>query len=405
MKRAFSAVKIILLLAGLALIARADLKQSGSVLRIRPSSSELSEVLPEGDLTSFREKPLPHYPGFISEKDSDIRAAALASAEVEPRIKGFADEINTLICVDETGKIRGARIISHRETPYYMKIVMDSGLMEKFSERNIRDGLEDLDAITGATVTSKAIIADVEATAARAAKMLYGLDINYPAGLSITDAFLRPEFIILAIILLLGLSAKYIHFPRRRREAVYVLSIAGIGFYLNTPFALTHLFQFASLKFPGTANVDLAVLGLFVIITTLVAGPLYCGFLCPFGAIQEILYRISPKSWHWNVPAKILSRAREIRYLTLFICVLGFFGAGVSAFSEIEPFSHMFALTKSFAPWLLIVAVLVISLFVRRFWCRFFCPTGACLVMLSSHRKYFKQVEKGLKESEIDPST
>ncbi len=410
MKQVWFYIKLLLLFAGLALIVRADWQAKKTGLRLRPLSSELIEVLPDTDLTAFREKPIPHYPGLITSDESgeqekiSRRAAALQTAQIEPRFKGFVDEINTLICLDETGMICGAKIISHRETPYYMKIIQDSQFLDNILKRNIKDGLEDIDAVTGATITSEAIIADIRAAALSAGRDLYGLELEAPPTPSLRGALARPEFLILVLALALGLCARYFRFPSWRREAVYVFSILTIGFYLNTPFSLVHVFQLASLKWPGTSNPGLLILGIFVLATTIFTGPVYCGYVCPFGAIQDLLYRVSPKAWHWQVSTRLLRVAREMRYLVLFACVLGFFGIGIKAFSEIEPFSHLFAITRSIAPWLLIILVLFLSLFVRRFWCRFFCPTGACLVMLSAHRRFFRHIETGLKSSEIDPA-
>ena len=53
---------------------------------------------------------------------------------------------------------------------------------------------------------------------------------------------------------------------------------------------------------------------------------------------------------------------------------------------------------------LLVTVTLLGSFFIPRFWCRFFCPTGACLILLSSHRKFFRKVEQGIKSSWIDSS-
>ncbi len=402
--KVWSVVKLLLLAAGIALIVRADLAARKSGLRLRPTSSELSDVLADADLTGFQEKPLPHYPGFVTEGGTTLKAAAVNTAQVSPRVKGFVDEVSVLVAVDESGKVLGARILSHRETPYYMKMILDSDLLERIAGRDLRDGFEDIDAVTGATVTAQAIIEDIKTASITAGSELYGLDIDAGGAPGLKSTVSDPKFIALVVTLLLGLTARYLRFPRWRRDAVYVLSIVTIGFYLNTPYSLVHTFQFASLNLPGASNPGLVALAVFILATTLFSGPLYCGYLCPFGGLQDILYRVSPNSWRWQVSSRVLKLAREIRYIILFICVLGFFVLGVGAFSEVEPFSHLFALTGDFAPWLLVAAALVFSMFVKRFWCRFLCPTGACLVMLSAHRRFIRHVRRGLEDSEIDPA-
>jgi polyferredoxin len=88
--------------------------------------------------------------------------------------------------------------------------------------------------------------------------------------------------------------------------------------------------------------------------------------------------------------------------MVLFVAVLGAFGFGIHAFAEVEPFGHLFGRSKNLWAWAFIFSVLFSAVFVKRFWCRFFCPTGTCLIILSSHRRYLRQVERGLAEAGID---
>jgi len=79
-----------------------------------------------------------------------------------------------------------------------------------------------------------------------------------------------------------------------------------------------------------------------------------------------------------------------------------FFGLGIRSASEVEPFFHLFSGKWTFLGITLVLLTLFGSFFIPRFWCRFFCPTGACLILLSSHRKFFKQIEKEVKDSGIE---
>jgi polyferredoxin len=211
----------------------------------------------------------------------------------------------------------------------------------------------------------------------------------------------RGVVLVVAAVLAAALFARFSPWPRRgRREAVWVLSLVGIGLYAMIPYTLVHTFQLLRLDLPGPGNALLALLAGFVIITTIFLGPLWCGYACPFGALQELLARIPLR--RWKVTPRVLRLAREIRYLVLFAAVVGAFGLGVFASAQVEPFGHLFARTRDPWAWAFIAAALTGAIFVRRFWCRFFCPTGACLLILSSHRRYLGPVQRGLDLAGID---
>jgi len=406
MQRALTIFKLLLLLAGLALIARYDWRAGQEALQLDPEPEMLARLLPGSEGAPLMMQPIPHYPGKITEAGRLREAAGIATARIEPKVKGYVDEINVFFVLDEDGMIRGLDVIADRETPYYMDLVKSSGFFEKFIGRNLRQGFGDIDAVTGATITSKAVKADLEAAANTAGEKLFGISIPRVPRVETLGYFRKvreARTIILGLVLLLGLVTRYKKFFQWQREAVFGLSIATIGFWLNTPYCLGHSFQLLALDWPGLGNPRLLLLAGFVIITTIISGPLSCGYLCPFGALQELLYRFVPVR-HWAVSNQVLRYARELRYLVLFLCVAGYFGLGIAAFSEVEPFPHLFSLSKSPLAWLFILVTLAFSLFVKRFWCRFFCPTGACLVLLSSHRKYLKSIARGVADSEIDPA-
>ena len=403
MKKALAIIKFFLLLAGLALIARADWLARQEALPLDPEPEMLARLLPGAEGSPLILKPVPHYPGAVTDAGRVKKAAGLATARLEPTVKGYVDQINIFFVLDEDGMIRGVDLIADRETPYYMQMIRDSGFFEKFIGQSLRQGFKGIDAVSGATISSKAIIADLEAAATSAGDQLFGISVPRAEALGYVRIVREPRTIILCIVLLLGLLTRYKKFFRWQREVVFGLSITTVGFWLNTPYALGHTFQLLSLDFPGSGNPRLLILGGFVVITTLLAGPLFCGYLCPFGGLQELLYRFIPVR-HWNVSGKVLRFARELRYLVLFLCVAGYFGLNVHAFAEAEPYPHLFSLSKSPLAWLFILLTLLFSLFLKRFWCRFFCPTGAGLVLLSAHRKYLKAIARGVEDSEIDPA-
>ncbi len=389
-----------MLFIGLAFIVYVGIKAQGRGLVAEPDLEQLKRIMAgvsEGKLTD----PLSHYPGTVSVGSHEIPAAAFSTLMLEPRVKGYVDEVSLLVVLDRGGIIRGIELLDHRESPYYMGLILNAGFLERFIGLDVSHGFSGIDAVSGASITSQAMLDDIAGASAGIARELYGIQVpavrvpSWGAGLK------DPHVILLIAILVLGLYSRYGRWPKNyRREGVWVISIALLGFYLNAPYSLGHTLQFLSLDLPGPANLGLAILAGFVLISTLLAGPIYCGFICPFGGLQELLYKIVPG--RWKLSPSLTRWAREIRYLVLFSCVVGFFGLGIEAFSEVEPFPHLFSLKADLWAWIFIMTVLGVSSVVPRFWCRFFCPTGACLVLLSSHRKLLRSVDLGLEQSHID---
>jgi len=383
----------VLLAAGMGLIVRWHLVRPEKTLRTKPTIEELKKAFPGDSVPSREESPAPHYKG-----DS---VAGVLTAELPPRIKGYVDQVNMLVVVDADGTIREVKLIDHNETPMYMRRVLDSGLLESLAGRKVKDGFHDIDAVTGASVTARAMIDDVAAASALGADRIYGLDVKVPEAASWVAGLTDRRTLAVLAALAIALYGRFGPWPGKyKREAVWVSSILLIGIYGMTPYTLVHTTQLLKLSLPGPGNALLAALFVFVIGTTLLLGPVWCAHACPFGALQELLWKILDR--RWEVTPAVMRCAREVRYLVLFICTAGVFGLGVRAFSEVEPFTHLFGRSREPAAWAFIAAVLFFSLFVKRFWCRFFCPTGACLVILSSHRKYLRSVRRGLLEAGTD---
>ena len=382
-----------------ALVIFSDWKERRQKLRLLPTQAELESVLPGSLVKDRREQPIPYYPGKVQAEGKTKLAAALLTAELPPRVQGFTDQINILFSLDEDGNILKLRVISQRETPYYFRLVRSAGFLDKISGGNYR-GLSEIKVVSGASISSQAIRDDLKTSSALAMKEIFHQQVSETEAVSLAAVYLQPRFIVLAVVLLLGLCARFFK-SSPLRWLVFAASVAGIGIWLKTPFSLPHIFQLLTLRVPLGSNPYLVMLGGFVILTTIISGPLWCAYLCPYAALQEFLGRLG-KEYRWHPSPQMLKSGRELRWLILFATVLLYFGLGIRSGSEIEPFFHLFSAGWTGIGLTLVGVTLVGSFFVPRFWCRFFCPTGACLILLSSHRKFFRQIEKGIKSSEID---
>ncbi|MDP2064065.1 MAG: 4Fe-4S binding protein [Phaeovulum sp.] len=178
-------------------------------------------------------------------------------------------------------------------------------------------------------------------------------------------------------------------------------TLAFLGWYSNAQLSIVNLMALASSLQSGfdweTFLMDpMAFILWFSVAAALIfwGRGAYCGWLCPFGAMQELTNRLA-KALHipqWTLPWGLHERLWAVKY----IIFLGLFGATLTSldtairYAEVEPFRT--AITLKFArawPYTLYLSVLLfIGLFVERFFCRYLCPLGAALAIPARIRMF-----------------
>ncbi|MXW08222.1 MAG: 4Fe-4S binding protein [Gammaproteobacteria bacterium] len=132
-------------------------------------------------------------------------------------------------------------------------------------------------------------------------------------------------------------------------------------------------------------DIPLLLFVVFTVVTTLLVGRVFCGFLCPFGVLQDFLEKVVPRKFKRELPRALHERLYLVKYVCLAAILLpALAGSRASIFSFFEPFGTVFFLSSSIVLWGIAGGILVASAIVPRFYCRYACPLGAALAVAST---------------------
>lgn len=196
-------------------------------------------------------------------------------------------------------------------------------------------------------------------------------------------------YIDIAILTLaLGLAA-YLVIWRRSRSGIVLLTIFSLiyfGFYRHGCICPIGAIQNTALAIgsPGySLPMIAAVFLLLPILFTLFFGRVFCAAVCPLGAAQDVVLR-KPL----NIPAWLTQPLSLIPWIYLGAAVLFAFTGTAFIICEYDPFVSFFRLSGGTLMLSVGAGMLAISVFVGRPYCRFLCPYGALLRLVSPFAKW-----------------
>jgi len=171
----------------------------------------------------------------------------------------------------------------------------------------------------------------------------------------------------------------------RLKYVTLAASVLYLGFAKSQLLSIVNVFALLSWNLPVFKyNLAWYLFAGFAIATTVLWGRLYCGRICAYGALTQLLDRAVPARFRWEVPRAIERRAAYIKYGILAAAIAYFIATTDSSiYRYIEPF-WMFGGQATTSMWIAVGVLLTATLFVRNLYCRFLCPLGAALGLLSS---------------------
>ncbi len=178
------------------------------------------------------------------------------------------------------------------------------------------------------------------------------------------------------------------------RYTYLTVVLIWLGFVMNAQLSVVNVFTFFGALISGFDwGYFLMAPLIFVLWSGVAIGLLFwgrgvfCGWLCPFGALQEITNRLGRllKIPQITLPFWLNERLWAVKY----VIFMGLFAVSLHSLSlaemlsEIEPFKTAIIL-KFDRPWPYVVyalGLIGVGLFVERFFCRYLCPLGAALAI------------------------
>lgn len=183
------------------------------------------------------------------------------------------------------------------------------------------------------------------------------------------------------------------------RRAYLLFTIGFIGYYaqgqlsiVNITGVLQALLARRSLEFLMFDPMTVLLWG-FTAVSLLVWGRgTFCGWLCPFGALQEATGKLAQwlKLPQLRIRSRTDARLKLIKYPVLAAIVISALVAPqlTDKLVELEPFKTAITLNfmRSWPYVAYAVGLLLASMFVYKFFCRYLCPFGAALALLGRFR-------------------
>jgi hypothetical protein len=307
---------------------------------------------------------------------------------------GYGGPIVMMVGLDLQGQITAVRVVQHRETPAFFRLLTGEGFIDQFTGRAYTAGFvlgQDLDAVSGATFSAEGV-----AAAARQAIRALARD-----GFSQT---LPPERRALQIgvpeVVLVGLYAAG-YFGHRLRSRAWkqrvrwgtlLTGLVVLGFIYTLPLNLAQVVSLLSGYWPDwhTHLYWYLLIGGILFVTTVDAKNPYCSWFCPFGAFQECLAALSGAKYYrprrWSTALTWLQRGLA---LTGIVLGLALRRPGVAGY---EPFAVLFDLRGPAVQWVLLVLLGLASLVIYRPFCNYLCPIDPAVDFIGEARRQVREV-------------
>ena len=271
------------------------------------------------------------------------------------------------------GRIERLEVLPNSETPSFLEAVTDELPARWVGHTPEEVATMEVDVVSGATFTSRALIGNVRRATAYAT--------DHPTAPSLWDTLdLSPGSIAaLLVVLLAAILPLFVH-NRTYQTVQQVLNVAVLGFWSGSFLSYTLFLGYLT----NGAQLLLSIVPIVMLVTAFIY-PLfgrpqyYCTHICPLGSLQQLAGHVNRRKWHLSSrTVRLLERFRKGLWVALMICLW----TGVLAdWIDWELFPAFLVRTAPVVLIILTGVVTLLSAFIPRPYCRFVCPTGTLFKM------------------------
>lgn len=331
--------------------------------------AEVKSVFPEAtEFTMLEDKSY-----AVLDGDKNKRGNFIVSNNFLESNSGYAGEVNVLIAFSEDKRITGGVLLDNVESRDYVRKVNRPEFMNLWVGKLMSEvPTMEVDAVSGATLTSSAVIRAVKESSAGYLSVVASYDVS---GYGIV------KIVLFLLVIVLSLIVSFRKNMSRFRMAYLIVVVIVSGFILQNMLsvALFDGWLKQGISLSGSWK-SVVLLTMALVLPALGKNRYYCTYLCPMGAVQELTGKVSPFK---KRSLRFLKFNRfDVSDIFLLLIVAAMFSSLSVDFTSVEPFT---AYSVTIVSWGVLVfggVVVILSLFFNKPWCAI-CPTGCVLNRLS----------------------
>lgn len=298
-------------------------------------------------------------------------------------VQGYGGPVPLKIHIDKDGRLTAIEAEPNAESPSFFDHAKE--LFSRWQGKTIDEAMaEDVDAVSGATFSSKAIIRNVQRGLAYAKQ--HGLaDGGKGAQEESAERTVATGWtlgsIVALIAVLLGAVVPLFTNNRRLHLVQLVVNVVVLGLWTGTFVSYTLFLRLfaggVSLSAIGTLAAPLLMLIVALLYPLAGKSGHYCAHVCPFGSAQELAGKLSRRKL--RITPHVLRVLTALRNLLWGVLMALLLTGTCTAWIDYELFTAF--IYSSASVWVIVLAMLflVLSVWVPRPYCRFVCPTGALM--------------------------
>ncbi|MCM1078909.1 MAG: 4Fe-4S binding protein [Bacteroidales bacterium] len=306
----------------------------------------------------------------------DNGTTVINTTSIASDLRGYGGAVPMKVYISEN-RIDSIRILPNNETPEFLEAVREE-VLDKYIGLGVDKAWSaNVEALSGATMSSEC----VKGTLHRALALFARKTAEDSEAKPLVAVKMAAACIVALMAALLPLYVR----SKRYRLLQLFLNVVVLGFYCGTFVSYSSLTGIISA--PGqlldpsylTANIALLLLAFIALFYPLFGKKgHYCAWCCPLGSMQDLANKAGHRR-QWHIPAQWVHRLTIMRRILWAVLMLLTWTGVTFAWMDYELFTAFLWQAASWVMLAFLVLCVVLSLFVKRPYCRFVCPTGTLL--------------------------